>query len=202
MVAFNYFPSSVYREEHPEWVDYIIKSSQKHVDSILINKPELTTSKVVQTADIAHDSEFSFLVDYLLSTSYNILHGQGYNVENYDLIVSNLWFQSIKDSGCTNIHTHKNSQLSGWLFLETPENGSYPIFHDPRINKQMIELDVLDRETLSYSSSSVHFNNVLPGTVLISNSWLSHQLSPCLTQDKTSTIHFVISHKDKLCNTC
>ena len=123
-------------------------------------------------------------------------------MDKYELYVSGLWGQDVKCNGSTNVHVHKNSQICGWMFLETPENGSYPIYHEPRMNKQMIELDYVPNTEVSNSSSYVHFNNVKPGTILMTNSWMQHQLTPNYAQSETKSIHFIISHRERVCSTC
>jgi hypothetical protein len=104
--------------------------------------------------------------------------------------------------GGTNVHVHKNTQLSGWFFLETPENGAYPVYHDPRINKQMIELDYIQSAELTNASTQVHFNSVKPGTILIANSWMQHQLTQNNAQTQTKSVHFMISHRERQCSIC
>jgi len=201
MDAFNYFPSCVYRDEHPEWTENVIKLCQKHINNFISSNPDSKDQNLLQGGDMSNDPQLRFLVDYLIESSYNILSEQGYDVEKYELFVYGLWYQGIRNNAQTNIHIHKNSQLSGWMFLETPEQGSYPVFYDPRMNKPMVELDILTKDSiLTTSSPEVHFNNVLPGTIILANSWLQHRLTPNRTSSITSTIHFVISHKDKLCN--
>ena len=88
------------------------------------------------------------------------------------------------------------------VFLETPQGGSYPVFYDTRINKQMVELDFVSNERITNATSAIHFNNVIPGTILLSNSWMQHQLTPNTSDKSTKCLHFIISHKDKLCNIC
>jgi uncharacterized protein (TIGR02466 family) len=203
MQSFAYFPSMVYRDERPEWVDYTLKVTQKHFDWSVQNRPaEQKDWPVVQTAHMAQDPELKFLVDYLLTSAANILQEQGYDLSRYELYLSGFWGQGVNCTGATDVHVHKNSQISGWMFLETPEKGSYPIFHDPRVSKQMVALDYVQGPELTNASSHVHFNNVVPGTVMFANSWLAHQLTVSGAAAATKTIHFVISHKDKQCSTC
>ena len=203
MQSFAYFPSMVYRAEHPEWVDYTLKVTQKHFDWIVQNSPaDQKNWLVTQTAHMAQDQELKFLIDYLLTASGLILREQGYDMDKYELYLSGLWGQDIKCTGSTNVHVHKNSQICGWFFLETPEGGSYPIYHDPRINKQMVELDYVQRPELTNASAQVHFNNVQPGTCLFANSWMQHQLTPNTAKTQTKLIHFIVSHREKLCSTC
>ena len=196
MDAYEYFPSTVYREEHPDWVGYISQVVQKYYDATQDN------GSLAQTGHMANDPDLKFLVDYLVLASDTILRNQGYDMDKYELYVSGLWGQEVKCTGGTNVHIHKHSQICGWFFLETPEGGSYPIYHDPRMNKQMIELDYAYSTELTNASSHVHFNNVKPGTVLLANSWMQHQLTQNNAQEQTKSIHFIVSHKDKPCSMC
>ena len=196
MKAFAYFPAIIYRDEYPEWVNYTLQATQKYYTGVQGG------GVVEQTAHMANDPNLKFLVDYLLLAGDTILREQGYDMDKYELYLSGLWGQDVKCSGGTNVHLHKNSQLCGWFFLETPKEGSYPIYHDPRMNKQMVELDYVHGSELTNASSYVHFNNVKPGTFLFANSWMYHQLAPNSSQEQTKSIHFIISHKDRQCNTC
>ncbi len=196
MEAFVYFPTIVYREEHPDWVGYTLQVVQKYYDAVQ------NDSAMAQTMHMANDPDLKFLVDYLLLAGDTILREQGYDMDKYELYLSGLWGQDVKCTGGTNVHVHKNSQICGWFFLETPEGGSYPVYHDPRMNKQMVELDYVQGTELTNASSFVHFNNVKAGTFLFANSWMQHQLTQNTSQAQTKSVHFIISHKERTCNIC
>lgn len=196
MNRFEYFSSCVYRDEQPEWVEYTRQVVQKYYDKSISN------GVLDQTDHMAGDPDLKFLVDYLLLASDTILREQGYDMDKYELYVSGLWGQDVKCNGSTNVHVHKNSQLCGWFFLDTPEGGAYPVYHDPRMNKQMIELDYVQGLGLTNASSSVHFNNIKPGTILMANSWMQHQLIQNNSQQQTKSVHFIVSHKERKCNIC
>ena len=196
MDAYTYFPSAIYREEHPDWVGYTLQVAQKYYAAAQ------NGGVMAQTDHMANDPDLKFLVDYLVLASNTILREQGYDVDKYELYVSGLWGQDVKCNGSTNVHVHKNSQICGWFFLETPEGGSYPVYHDPRMNKQMIELDYVQSTELTNASTTVHFNNVQPGTILMANSWMQHQLTPNMAQTETKSIHFIVSHRERSCSTC
>ena len=195
MDAYTYFPSAIYREEHPDWVGYTLQVAQKYYVAAQ------NGGVMAQTDHMANDPDLKFLVDYLVLASNTILREQGYDVDKYELYVSGLWGQDVKCNGSTNVHVHKNSQICGWFFLETPEGGSYPVYHDPRMNKQMIELDYVQSTELTNASSTVHFNNVQPGTILMANSWMQHQLTPNMAKTETKSIHFIVSHRERSCST-
>jgi uncharacterized protein (TIGR02466 family) len=196
MNRFEYFSSCVYRDERPDWVGYCLQVAQKYYIAAQNGTP------VAQTEHMANDPDLKFLVDYLVLASDTILREQGYDMDKYELYVAGLWGQDVKCTGGTNVHVHKHSQICGWLFLETPEGGSYPIYHDPRMNKPMVELDYVQGTELSNASSYVHFNSVQPGTILMANSWMQHQLTPNTAQVETKSIHFIVSHRDRSCSIC
>lgn len=190
MDSFEYFPATIYREERPDWVGYTLQVAQKYYDNTQNNE------FIMQTEHMAKDPNLKFLVDYLLLASKAILEEQGYDIKKYEFYISGLWGQNVGCNGKTNVHVHKNSQISGWFFLETPKDGSYPVFYDPRMNKPMVELDSIENTKITNSSSLVHFNNVRPGTFLFANSWLQHQLTQNNSFAQTKSIHFVISHRE------
>ena len=194
MNRYDYFSSIIYREEHPDWVGYTRQVVQKYYDQAASN------DTLDQTVHMANDPDLKFLVDYLVLAADTILREQGYDMDKYELYVSGLWGQDVKCNGSTNVHVHKHSQICGWFFLDTPEGGAYPVYHEPRMNKQMVELDRAQSTELVNASSEVHFNNIKSGTVLMANSWIQHQLIQNNSQAQTRSVHFIISHKDRTCN--
>ena len=196
MDRFEYFSSCVYRDEQPDWVGYTQQVVQKYYDQAASN------GMLDQTDHMAGDPDLKFLVDYLLLASDTILREQGYDMDKYELYVSGLWGQDVKCNGGTNVHVHKHSQICGWFFLETPEGCAYPVYHEPRMNKQIVELDYVQGNELTNASSLVHFNNVKPGTILMANSWMQHQLTQNNSQTQTKSVHFIVSHKDRACSIC
>tara|TARA_R110000868_G_scaffold39706_2_gene138079 strand:- start:355 stop:945 length:591 start_codon:yes stop_codon:yes gene_type:complete len=195
MNRFEYFSSCVYRDEQPEWVGYTRQVVQKYYDQAESN------GLLDQTDHMANDPDLKFLVDYLVLASDTILREQGYDMDKYELYVSGLWGQDVKCNGGTDVHVHKHSQICGWFFLETPEGGAYPVYHEPRMNKRMVELDSIQESELTNASSTVHFNNIKPGTFLMANSWMQHQLMQNNSQAQTKSVHFIVSHRDRACST-
>lgn len=189
MNSFYYFPTVIYRDEQPQFVDSLIKFSKNYFQQ---------DENICQTNNMVKEKNISFFVDYLKINAESILLNQGYLTEKYEIYVSYIWGQRLKYG--TNVHVHKNSQLCGWIFLKTPVNGSYPLFYDPRLNKKMIEMDYIENENVNISTSIINFNNIKPGTILLTNSWLEHQLTPSKSEELTETLHFIISCKEKLCN--
>lgn len=197
MQSFAYFPTNIYRDERPDLVEKVLPICIRH-----LNRIENSNFLFRQTANFNNEPVVLEIANYILLTSINILREQSYDVNKYDFYISGLWAQEINRGGGTNVHIHKNSQISGWLFLETPQNGSYPIYYDTRMNKSMIELDYIQGQEINNATNAIHFNNMVPGTVMFSNSWMQHQLTVNNSNSPTRCIHFIMSHKEKehLCN--
>lgn len=197
MEGFAYFPAIVYRDERPELAEELVPHAVKYLDEV-----RDTQGFLCQSGSLQHDPAFRAVADYLLLSAVGILQEQGYVTSRYDFYLSGLWAQEVGRGAGTNVHVHKNSQISGWMFLETPENAAYPIYYDTRMNKAMVELDFAPSEEITNATNSIHFNNVLPGTVLFSNSWMQHQLVGGNAEQPTRCLHFIVSHKERPCSTC
>lgn len=196
MEGFAYFPAIVYRDERPDLVEKVLPTCIHALDQV-----RQENSPMTQSMFIANEHTLREVSDYLLLSSVNILRDQGYSVEKYDFYLSGLWAQEMTKGSGTNVHVHKNSQICGWFFLEVPENGAYPVYIDTRMNKAMVELDFVQGNEISNATNMINFNNVISGSVLFSNSWMQHQLIGGLSDSPTRCIHFIVSHKERVCNT-
>lgn len=197
MEAFAYFPAIIYRDERPDLVEKVLPTCKQHIDQV--RQPNWF---LIQSNHLANEPLLRELADYLLLSSVDILRSQGYSVDKYDFYLSGLWAQEVSNGGGTNPHVHKNSQICGWFFLETPENGAYPLYYDTRMNKAMIELDFVQGDEVSNATNMINYNNMQPGSVLFSNSWMQHQLVSGGTDKPTTCVHFIVSHKERMCSTC
>lgn len=194
MEGFAYFPTIIYRDEQPSFIDLINSVCFPLLEEAKNNSENFG---IVQTNNLINVNELEFFKNYLLSSANDIFHNQGYDTNLYNFYVSSMWAQELKTGASTDIHVHKNSQLSGWIFLETPENGSCPVFYDPRLFKEMIELEQYQPNIITNATSIVNFNNVKPGTIMFNNSWLKHQLSTNMSELPTKALHFMISYSER-----
>lgn len=193
MDGFAYFPSMVWRDERFDLVEKVMSFCMNRLEEVRKRQ----NSNFLQTENLFYEPSMRELSNYILLSSVNILRWQNYDVDKYDFYLSGLWAQETNKSSGTNVHVHKNSQISGWFFLQTPERGSFPIFHDTRMNKLMVELDVVQSEEVTNATSTVIFNNIKPGTVIFNNSWMQHQLSVNDSDLPSRCIHFIVSHKER-----
>jgi len=191
--SFNYFASSIYRKEIPEWVEETIKHTDRHYAEIEKLMPDDAT--VLQTMHMAKDPELQYLTAFFRDMGVSILKEQGYETDDHEFYVSGMWGQDLKCNGGHTSHVHSDSQMSGLYFLETPEKGSYPIFEDPRAGKMMTDLFSVASGEVTGAMPRVHFNNVEPGTFMIFNSWLPHIITRSMADKPTKLVHFTLGSR-------
>lgn len=194
MEGFAYFPAIVYRDERPDLAEKVLPLCKQYLDQV--RQPG---ALMTQTTHLVNEPMMREVSDYLLLSAVDLLRSQGYSVEKYDFYLQGMWGQEVIGSG-TDVHVHKNSQICGWMFLETPENGAFPMYYDTRIHKSMVELDFVQGQDITNATNMINFSNVVPGTVLFSNSWMRHELVGGSSQQPTRCLHFIVSHKDRPCN--
>ena len=197
MEGYAYFPAIVYRDERPDFVENVLPTCVQRLSDVRDDMWAL-----VQSAHLGNEPVLREVADYLLVSSVEILRGQGYDTSKYDFYLQGFWAQELGKHASTNVHVHKNSQICGWLFLETPENGAYPVYYDTRANKNMVELDYFQGSEITNATGMINFNNVKPGTILFSNSWMQHQLVGGGSNTPTRCVHFIVAHKERPCTTC
>jgi len=190
METYAYFSSPIYREERLEWVEETLKHTQKYYEQ---TEPRL----VKQTTHMGNDPDLGYLASYFRDKGVSILKDQGYLTDEYEFYVSGMWGQEFACTGSNIMHVHGDSQISGFYFLETPEGGSYPVFDDPRPGKRMADLWAPPSDQVTMATPQVHFSNVVPGTMMLFNSWLPHMITENQSNDPTKFVHFILSQRKR-----
>ena len=88
------------------------------------------------------------------------------------------------------LHGHGN-QISGFYFLDVPDDSSRAAIFDPRPAKQYANLHETDTAKPTYASHTIHF---LPkrGQFMFMNSWLPHGFTKNSSDNPFKLIHFNI----------
>lgn len=191
------FPTQIYRDEQPEFVQKTILHTQSYFDVAQAEHRENPYKAIFQTRSMVKDSGLSFLTDYLTNSCINILQKQGYRTDSYAFSVSGLWGHLVCKGGVHLPHIHPNSQLSGFVFLEANNTSCFPMFSDPRPAKLMMDLQVQNSVKVYASTRQVIFKDIFPGSVMIFNSWLTHEFTSNMSDVPTKFIHFFVTHKLK-----
>lgn len=188
----HYFPSVLYTIDRPEFLDTMSAVSQEYLNAIKQVHEINDVYPVYQTQAFQNDARCSDFIRFIGQTSWDILAGQGYNMAPLHTFITELWCQEHKKFSGQEEHLHGHgNQISGFYFLDVPENSPRASIFDPRPAKQYANLPEAEMTKPSYASLSIHF---LPkrGQFMFMNSWLPHGFTKNPSDDVFRFIHFNI----------
>jgi len=193
------FKCPIYLSHKPEWVDDLNKASDpiiKKVEKTWKNRIKDPKDPITHMPNSLHSEliwqypEFKEMATTVLQQSWNILDQQGYDLRNRIPILNELWVQEFPEGGgFHDIHEHGNNHISGFYFLKCSEKTSFPVFHDPRPGKKMMDLMLKDKNKLNYGNSQVNYK-VKPGQFIFFNSYMPHAYVHYSGKEKFRFIHF------------
>jgi len=199
----NFFSSPIYIEEDLSWLDNLIKTSDEYIErAIKRNKEKFIKNKDFGLAHhselLTSDNRFFKFIKFISKRAYLILDEQGYDLNDYSLAVRDIWVQEYSKDGAghQSMHTHWNGHISGFYFLKCSDKTSFPIFHDPRPGKMMIQLPEKDITQITDASEKIPFRTK-PGTFVFFNSYLGHEFVVDHGIEPFRFIHFNIQAVSK-----
>jgi len=114
-------------------------------------------------------------------------------MQYFNTYVSEIWTQEHRKYSNMEQHVHSYGiQLSGFYFLETPDNGCMAQLHDPRPGKVIASLPEKDMTQVTEASSAI-FIKPQPGMFIFTNSWLPHSFTRNAADEPVKFVHFNVS---------
>ena len=194
MEPWIYFGTPVYSFIMPDYLPVAREVSNEYLDAI---KKEAELDQIYplyQTYSFNTDRRISNLSTEIMRTGYNILDDQGYDLSNYELFYSEFWCQEHLTTSGQERHVHGyNNVLTGFYFLDCPENCSRLVIHEPRSAKEFGNfLPEKDNNVGTLASQAINFVP-LKGQLIITNSWIHHTFTRNGSTLPFKMIHFNIS---------
>ena len=120
-------------------------------------------------------------------------HAQAYaSALNFDLArkprLDNLWVNLLKPGGAHSGHIHQHAFLSGTVYVEVPDGASALKLEDPRLPMMMARPGV--RPDAPEAERPFVYLTPRPGTVLMWESWLRHEVPPNAARTERISISF------------
>ena len=194
----HYFSTPVYFLEKKEWVENLNIYCDKYIKEAIehnkkINKNNNGFENVNHSSPLTNDNNFIEFSKFICKNALQILNDQGYDSSLYAMMISELWVQEFpKNGGGHHIpHVHSNSHISGFYFLKCSNKTSYPVFHDPRPGKVMIQLPEKESHKINLSSEKINLK-IKPGLFIFFNSYLPHEYVVDEGKEPFRFIHFNI----------
>jgi len=196
LVENHFFNTPIYFGEKKEWLEKLNLASDPHISKAREGNEKVFVKDfavVHHSETLTHDINFKEFLKYINSNAWDILNNQGFDLTNYSLATTELWVQEFANLGGGNHspHIHWNGHISGFYFLKCSPKTSYPIFHDPRPGKMMIQLPEKNLKKITEASEKI-ICSPKPGTLVFFNSYLSHEFSVDQGIEPFRFIHFNI----------
>jgi hypothetical protein len=189
-----HFAAPVYFIEKPEFLETAKFVSKEYLNQAKKDKPKDKLMDklfpVTMSSSFAHDERVRPLVHYIAKTTWNILNGQGYAMQNQEVYMMDFWAQEHYMRSSNEEHVHGfGCQITGFYILDAPEECSRISAYDPRPGKKQINLPEQDMSIVTPASLAV---NYIPkaGTLYFLNSWLPHGFTRHGSEKPLKFIHF------------
>jgi len=187
-----YFPTIIYQIEKPEFLEAVGKVAEEALVEARKAQQLNEIYPVHMTGNLFDKPEILSFQYYVGGTAMNLLNEQGYKLDGFETYFSEMFCQEHYKHSAMEQHVHgAGSQVVGFYFLETPENCSKVVFHDPRAGKPMISWNEKDMSQVSYASNAVNFTPK-PGLLMFTNAWLHHSFGRHEADAPIKFIHFNI----------
>jgi uncharacterized protein (TIGR02466 family) len=185
----EHFASNIYFFDAPQFLSAVKEIADNELSKLRVVDKMFP---ILQTGTL-FDSKVSDFATYVAQTAWNILNDQGYDMDNYSTVLEEMWAQQLNMRGMHVEHVHTmGAQISGFYFLETPENSSKPFFNDPNHAKRQINLPQRDESKITAASTAVNYD-VTPGQLILFNSWLPHGFGPNASSKPFKFVHFNVN---------
>lgn len=190
---YDYFASSVYVLEKPEFLDSVNTVSDEYLTRSKKKDPNLDEIHPVRmTSHYFNDERIKDFSNYVVQTSWNILHHQGYAMQDKNTVFLEMWTQEHHKSSGMDQHVHgPNAQIVAFYFLNDPKDSSKVVFHDPRSAKIINNLPEQNVNNATSSSIMINFEPKA-GTLLLTNNYLPHSFSRHKSEEPLKFIHMTI----------
>ena len=199
----NYFNTTIWSEQKPEFVKSLNKASNKYIKEArnrekkrIKEHGDFGTS--YHSTPLTQDNDFLDFRNYIGQKSWEYLDHQGFDMSLYTTLFSEMWVQEFakKGGGHHSAHIHWNQHVSGFYFLKASDRTSMPVFHEPRTGARATKLLTKSKD-LSHGSELVHVK-VQPGTLIIFPGYLEHEFSVDHGKDPFRFIHWNIQAVPKM----
>jgi len=186
----HHFPCPIYIIERPDFLETVNAVSEEALEVQRKERELNEMYPVYMTGNYFGDSRMASFTEFVGATAWNILNEQGYAMQDKAVSFTEMWTQEHHKHSAMDQHVHGfGSQIVGFYFLETPEESSNIVFHDPRAGKLQIDLPEQDINMATPASKAINFTPK-PGMMIFANSWLAHSFTRHAAELPIKFVHF------------
>lgn len=186
MQAFNLFPTPVWAKQLPEeraeriTVSVISLLEQLEPRTVGPGPDDFQTHNDLQTRLELQElmEQAKLAIGDVLDTLQIVYKG---------FQITGCWINVRGSGGSHRPHSHANNFLSGVYYVSVPDEGGRIMFHDPRIQTQIIQPQTIKRNAYNSNTANIPIRT---GAMIIFPSWLSHSVEKCKTETRRISVSF------------
>jgi uncharacterized protein (TIGR02466 family) len=177
----EYFKTPIWIEDKPEFIKSLNKASNQYIKDAKKREKDYIKKhgdfgRSYHSTPLTMDNQFLDFRNYIGQKSWEFLDWQGFDMQQYTTMFSELWVQEFAKNGGGHhsAHVHWNQHVSGFYFLKCSDKTSYPIFHEPRTGARATKLKMKPGNGIFHGTELVHFKPK-PGTLIIFPGYMEHE---------------------------
>lgn len=184
----QHFPSLLYSVDKPEFLDMVRLISMQYLFER--KKTEVNPLYPVQTEGFFHEEMLGNFTTFIAQSAWTILNSQGHNMQDKEVFFQEMWCQEHNYMHGHEEHIHGDgNQISGFYFIDSPDDSCKVAIHDPRQGRRLVNLPEADLDKITDASETVLFIPQ-PGRMYFINSWLPHSITRNPSNEPTRLVHF------------
>ena len=111
-----------------------------------------------------------------------------FDLRGKKLKLDSIWINILNPGGVHTSHIHPHSAISGTYYVRVPKNSSALKFEDPRLGFMMAAPP--KKEKAPREAQTFVYIDPAPGTVVLFESWLRHEVPPNQSREDRISISF------------
>lgn len=184
-----HFATPVFRYSKPEFLNSVNTVFEEYINNVRRDKNPNDPYPGLMTELISKDERIEDFLKYISDISWDVLNKQGYDMNLFYTDASDMWGQFHPFSSSMEKHAHGGgTYLTGFYFLNTPENSSKMYLHDTSHLKPYVNLPIRQDAGMVSAHTSI-FYEPKPGDLIFTNSWVEHSFTRNASQQPYNFIH-------------
>lgn len=187
------FASVIYTVQKPDFLSEVGSVVTELLARAKAARPLNEVYPVYMTETLSGHAKTAKLEQFIAESVWAILNDQGYMMDAFEAFVSEFWAQEHHKHSGMEQHVHPYGvAISGFYFLNAPDNGCMIEIHDPRPGKVQASLPPRDLSKVTQANNSLLIKPQ-PGLMVFTNAWLPHSFTRNASDQPATFIHFNVS---------
>jgi hypothetical protein len=187
---FHYFVTPIYITKQPQFLETMKAIAADSIKQVHGKTKPNKIHPVLMSGNMLEDPRIEEFAGFVGSTAWNILSSQGYAMDNFSTVFTELWCQEHYQTSSMDYHAHPGGNfLVGFYFLDVPEGAPHAVIHDPRPGRIMLDLPQANPAQATLSSTMINFKPE-PGMIMFAPAWLAHSFGRNPSKAPFRFVHF------------